>query len=293
MDTLEKRIALLTLDTQNPDRMAESKKAALMAVEVAGCLDRLFNIEKPATRDFKNAVEEIEGMKFSTLKETEKRVAENLLSTGDLRRKLSILSCDINYYTAGVEIYEYSADEEVYLRLSEELRADMLEKGAPGYENLALFILLREACMVSDFFTLREQQEIKKRLLEIAEKDEVYGILSSISFSNKIRNAFVKAVKLKNNLFMNPYLEGASLIFPFLSRRTSVFIDTVIFGSDVEDRRQAALSFLHEKGFDASVVTLSGKTVLKIDNSYYSIFPSARTIARVPIQGLNLIPYYE
>lgn len=293
MGSLEKRIAILGLEGQNPDRMTESKKAVLMAVEVAGHLDSLFDKEDPGLDEFKKVVGEINSMKFTSLKDQEKKVAEELVSSGDLRKKLSILSCDINYYTAGVEIYEYSADEKVYRSISEEMRADMLEPGLPSYENAALFSLVREACLSSDFFTQKEQMEIRRKILELSEKDEVYRILFSLDFAGRIRNSFISAIKAKNNLFLNPYLEGASLIFPFLSRRTSVFIDTVIFATEVKDRREAILSFLLEKGFDASIVKLSGKTVLKIDNAYYSLFPRARTVARIPIQGLNLVPYYE
>ena len=87
-------------------------------------------------------------------------------------------------------------------------------------------------------------------------------------------------------------LEGVNLVFPYLDRRKSVFIDTVIFGTNVADRRAAAVEYLKKKGFAVEEIRVGSETLLKIGNIYYRIFPMTKTAYKVPIQGVNLVPAY-
>lgn len=97
----------------------------------------------------------------------------------------------------------------------------------------------------------------------------------------------------KTDLFKNPYLEGVNLLYPFLDRRQAIFIDFVILGTNVEQRRLAVESFLTEKGHYVEEVKIGTETLLKIDNMYYRIWPKTIRCSRVPIQGANLVPVYR
>lgn len=90
----------------------------------------------------------------------------------------------------------------------------------------------------------------------------------------------------------NPYLEGVSLAFPYLERRKAIFIDCVVFGTNVEERRSAAVDFLRKMGHNVEEVRSGSETLLKIDGMYYRIFPATRRSYKVPIQGVNLVPVY-
>lgn len=70
-------------------------------------------------------------------------------------------------------------------------------------------------------------------------------------------------VKTKSKLLKNPYLEGVNLVFPYLDRRKSVFIDMVIFGTNVADRRVAAVEYLKKKGFAVEEIRVGSETLLK------------------------------
>lgn len=293
MAILEKRIALLGLDTQNADRLTEGKKAVLMAIAAASVLSPALEKRNTTLQEIQEARESIARLGIRSAKKAEADIASILFSDGTMKRKLSILSCDINYYTAGIEIYEYSTDEASYRNIAEGVRHAMLEETAPNYSDAALFVLMREACILHDIFSQSEQMRIKNRMERLAEQDEICRCLFSISFTNRARNFAARAVKAKNDMFRNPYLEGVSLLFPYLSRRTSIFIDTVILGTDSGTRREAVVAFLRSKGFDAEVETISGKTVIKVGNTFYSLFPRSIAIAHIPVQGINLIPYYE
>lgn len=96
----------------------------------------------------------------------------------------------------------------------------------------------------------------------------------------------------KHKIFTNPYLEGVNLMFPFLDRRQAIFIDMVIMGTSVKDRRSAAIAFLEKNGHTCEKIKNGTETIVKVDNEYYRIFPSTRSF-KIPIQGVELLPVYK
>ena len=64
------------------------------------------------------------------------------------------------------------------------------------------------------------------------------------------------------------------------------------FGTNVADRRAAAVEYLKKKGFAVEEIRVGSETLLKIGNIYYRIFPMTKTAYKVPIQGVNLVPAY-
>ena len=94
-------------------------------------------------------------------------------------------------------------------------------------------------------------------------------------------------------LFQNPYMQGVNLTFPFLERRQAVFVDFVIFGTTVSDRRTAMMSFLCEHGHFVEEVKNGTETLLKIDNIFYRIVPKTVSCQGIPVQGALLSPVYR
>ena len=129
-------------------------------------------------------------------------------------------------------------------------------------------------------------------MTEAAVQDEKYRALWEAEFHNVFEGFMNRFVKTKSKLLKNPYLEGVNLVFPYLDRRKSVFIDTVIFGTNVADRRAAAVEYLKKKGFAVEEIRVGSETLIKIGNIYYRIFPMTKTAYKVPIQGVNLVPAY-
>ena len=89
-----------------------------------------------------------------------------------------------------------------------------------------------------------------------------------------------------------PFIRN-NLLFPFLDRRQAIFIDFVIFGTDVAGRRMAILNYLTEKGHYVEEVKNGSETLLKVDNYYYRVFPMTKVYYKVPVQGANLVPVYK
>lgn len=145
---------------------------------------------------------------------------------------------------------------------------------------------------IHDLFSVSEQNRVEERMTEAAVKDEKYRALWEAEFHNVFEGFMNRFVKTKSKLLKNPYLEGVNLVFPYLDRRKSVFIDMVIFGTNVADRRAAAVEYLKKKGFAVEEIRVGSETLLKIGNIYYRIFPMTKTAYKVPIQGVNLVPAY-
>ncbi len=287
-DSLFYIIGTIGLDGQDIKRMTLAKRGVLMAAVVAKEFDRLLTLDDA---DFLKEIKLLNSFDFDNLKEIEKELFELLSSDGVLVKKKSLLSCDLNYYTAGIEISEYSASGDIYNRYIEELRAELLEVGEPSLEAVILFTLIRDSGIIHDIFSQKEQVELSSKIVGLADSNKLFNAVLDVRFKNSLQNAFVSLLKGKKNLFKNPYLEGVTLIFPFLERRVSIFIDTIILGTEVKDRREAVIEFLSKMGFEAYSVRLDGQTLLKIDNSYYSLWPLVRTF-RFPVQGVVLSPYY-
>ena len=57
----------------------------------------------------------------------------------------NLLGCDMNYVTASVTMREYRSNEEAYTRITEGLRAEILEDGEMTDETILMLWLLRES----------------------------------------------------------------------------------------------------------------------------------------------------
>ena len=295
--TLSQQYALLALDGQESIHPSVAKSAVLRAVSAARVLEtELGKADADSFSEFsaelQKAVQMAKTLKKKEETQIEKEVAAVLEAEELLKEVPDILGCDMNYDTSGVELKAYLSDETSYIRIKEGLRAEILEDGPISLEDAVLLWLLRESGCIHDLFSVSEQNRVEERMTEAAVQDEKYRALWEAEFHNVFEGFMNRFVKTKSKLLKNPYLEGVNLVFPYLDRRKSVFIDMVIFGTNVADRRAAAVEYLKKKGFAVEEIRVGSETLLKIGNIYYRIFPMTKTAYKVPIQGVNLVPAY-
>jgi len=295
--TLSQQYALLALDGQESIHPSVAKSAVLRAVSAARVLEtELGKADADSFSEFsaelQKAVQMAKTLKKKEETQIEKEVAAVLEAEELLKEVPDILGCDMNYDTSGVELKAYLSDETSYIRIKEGLRAEILEDGPISLEGAVLLWLLRESGCIHDLFSVSEQNRVEERMTEAAVQDEKYRALWEAEFHNVFEGFMNRFVKTKSKLLKNPYLEGVNLVFPYLDRRKSVFIDMVIFGTNVADRRAAAVEYLKKKGFAVEEIRVGSETLLKIGNIYYRIFPMTKTAYKVPIQGVNLVPAY-
>ena len=294
---LSQQYALLALNGQESLHPSVAKNAVLRAVAAAQVLEtEQGKVDTSSFSEFsvalQKAVQIAKSLKKKEASQIEQEVVNALKAEELLKEVPDLLGCDMDYDTSGIELKAYLSDEISYVRIKEGLRAEILEDGPISLEYAVLLWLLRESGCIHDLFSVSEQSRVEERMTEAAAQDEQYRTLWEAEFHSIFEGAMNRFVKTKSKLFKNPYLEGVNLAFPYLDRRKSVFIDMVIWGTNVADRRAAAIEYLSKKGFTVEEIRIGSETLLKIGNIYYRIFPMTKTAYKVPIQGVNLVPAY-
>ena len=149
-----------------------------------------------------------------------------------------------------------------------------------------------------DIFSVREQERVQERMMDFgtnceSSSEDYVSVIWRQELHRGGEQMIKSFLKGKRELFKNPYLEGVNLLFPFLDRRQAIFVDFVIFGTTVKDRRRAMIDFLSKRGHLVEEVKNGTETLLRIDNAYYRIWPKTVSSGRIPIQGANLQPVYR
>ena len=272
---LSQQYALLALNGQESLHPSVAKNAVLRAVAAARVLETELGRDTSSFSEFsaalQKAVQIAKTLKKKEASQIEQEVVNALKAEELLKEVPDLLGCDMDYDTSGIELKAYLSDEISYVRIKEGLRAEILEDGPISLEYAVLLWLLRESGCIHDLFSISEQSRVEERMTEGAAQDEQYRTLWEAEFHSIFEGVMNRFVKTKSKLFKNPYLEGVNLAFPYLDRRKSVFIDMVIWGTNVADRRAAAIEYLSKKGFTVEEIRIGSETLLKIGNIYYRI----------------------
>lgn len=290
---LSEQYAIVALNGLESLHASMAKDAVLRGIAAAKVLEPYIGEEDSVfLTKLEEAVERAKSIKKKEKKELEEEMTAVLKAEGVLEIVPDLLGCDMDYYTSGVELKAYRSEESIYLRIREGLRAEILEEGEISRECALILWLFRESGCIHDLFSVEEQNKVQQRMLDMTAQEPIVQKLWQSEFYSAVEKFVEKFLRTKRNLFKNPYLQGVNLVFPFLERRSAIFIDFVVFGTDVKSRRIAVMEHLVSFGHYVEEVKLGSETLLKIDNAYYRIVPGTRTAYKVPIQGASLVPVY-
>lgn len=295
--SLNQKLAIVGLDGVDAINMSVAKQAVLRGISIAGMLEewlpRMENCESSTFQNsFAPALDATKQMSKKQLKALEQEITNQLKEKDILDEVQDLLACDMYYETAGLSMRQYRSDPEIYLLVRESVRAEVLEEGDLSMECICLLWLFRETGVLHDLFTVSEQAAVHAKLTDHAAQQPVAAVLLESEVHRGGEIFGIKYLKAKKELFRNPYLQGINLMFPFLERRQTIFIDFVVLGTNVSGRRQEIISYLQKRGHYVDEVKYQEETLLKIDNAYYRVFPTTRW-AKFPIQGASLIPFYS
>ncbi len=301
--TLSQQFALISLDGLSCNHRSAAKYAALRGIAAAKLLEEILlgREDMPAVQEFQTELEAgiaaIKNRKKKEMDAVERETADLLLADGGIEIVPDLLGCDMNYYTAGISMKSYRSDREVYLSIVESVRAEILEEGPITMECACLLWLIRESGCIHDICSVKEQEKIQVRMTALCGEEELtdadyIGMIWRQEFHRSGEHMIKSFLKGKRELFKNPYLEGVNLLFPFLDRRQAIFVDFVIFGTTVKDRRWAMMEFLSERGHFVEETKNGNETLLRIDNAYYRVWPKTVRSYKIPIQGASLLPVY-
>ena len=301
--TLSQQFALISLDGLSCNHRSAAKYAALLGIAAAKLLEEILlgREDMPAVQEFQTELEAgiaaIKTRKKKEMDALEKETADLLIADGGIEIVPDLLGCDMNYYTAGISMKSYRSDREVYLSIVESVRAEILEEGPITMECDCHLWLIRESGCIHDICSVKEQEKIQVRMTALCGEEELtdadyIGMIWRQEFHRSGEHMIKSFLKGKRELFKNPYLEGVNLLFPFLDRRQAIFVDFVIFGTTVKDRRWAMMEFLSERGHFVEETKNGSETLLRIDNAYYRVWPKTVRSYKIPIQGASLLPVY-
>lgn len=224
------------------------------------------------------------------LKEVEYSFAVSLLGANALEEIPSLIGCDLEYVTAGISMKEYRSNSELYTRLTECLRAEILEDGAMTDETILMLWLLRESGCLYDLFSREELKRVAARIYELLDSSSLAKVVLPINIHKSFETAVKNFLKIKKEVMSTPSGSGINFIFPVIERSQSIFIDTEEFFSNKEDRLRDVKARLESKGHVFTVIREGEVPLIKIDNVLYEAVPSAKQY-RIPVHGVRLRKY--
>ena len=137
--SLQDRFSLISLNALNSTRNSTAKKAAIRCISAAGVLDRFLQETEELTEDSDEyrsrldalsvSLKEAAHLSSSAAKELEHTVYTRLNNLGLMTEASSLVSCDLEFSSAGNKILEYRTDSDEYSRQTESLRAELMEEG--------------------------------------------------------------------------------------------------------------------------------------------------------------------
>ncbi len=220
----------------------------------------------------------------------EQIIADSLKADHLLEEIPHLLGCDLYYVTSGVQMKEYRADRREYSRITEGIRAEILEDGPITEEAICLLWLLRESGCWSDLFSENELKIVAARMNELYHRAALAKLIFPLRIRQGVRIACKNFLRWKRRVIATPLGTGLNLLFPILERSQSIFIDTDNWfpnsNNIIEDLERRFASLGH-----AFTVLQKGKSpLIKVNNTIYQAIPQAIVISRVPVHGLRLLP---
>lgn len=224
------------------------------------------------------------------LKEIERAFADSLKGVEALEEIPSLLGCDLEFKTASVSMREYRSSEELYNKVAEGFRAEVLEEGALSDEAILMLWLLRESGCFHDFFSKEDLKRIAERMSELFESNSLAKKVFGVEIHESLEIAVKSFLNMKKEIMTTPTGIGINFAFPIFQRSESIFIDTEEYFSNKEKRLRDVKARLEEYGHKFTVIREGEVPLIKIDNFLYEAVPTAYG-GKIPIHGVRLRKY--
>lgn len=247
-------------------------------------------LKKGIKGDLKSWLKKASTLPDSKLLAFERVIADSLKADHLLEEIPNLLGCDLYYVTSSVKMKEYRADRREYTRITEGIRAEILEDGPVTEEAICLFWLLRESGCWSDLFSQNELEIVAARMNELYHGAALAKLIFPLRIRQGVRIACKNFMRWKRRVIATPLGTGLNFFFPILERSQSIFIDTETWfpnsNNIIGDLERRFVSLGH-----TFTVLQKGKSpLIKVNNTVFQVIPQAIVISRVPIHGLRLLP---
>ncbi|PKR84831.1 hypothetical protein [Heyndrickxia camelliae] len=316
---------LIALNAQESTRLTNSKKVSLRCMAAAVILELYLDngfsqvgdvltcergiLENPSISLYQKAVlniffsknETISGtlpqyltrvvkMSKKQLKIVEDAFVANLKEENALEEIHALLSSDLEFVTAGIEMKEYRSNSESFTRVTESIRAEILEEGPVTDEAILMLWLLRESGSIYDLFSKEELKHVAERIYKLYNDSSLGKTVFPISIHNTVEYAVKNFLKMKKEIMTTPSGSGVAFVFPIIERSQSIFIDTEAYFANKEDRLNDVKDRLERNGHHIKVIREGDIPLIKIDNMLYEAVPHAK-VYKFPVHGVRLLKY--
>ncbi|MBS4175266.1 hypothetical protein [Bacillus sp. FJAT-49736] len=321
--SLAENFAIIALNAQESTRLTNSKKVSLRCLAAAAILEifldnRLTNKEDSLI--FKK--EDLNSLNFhqqsvlkalfgknETLSEAlpiflakvvklskraleavEEAYAFTLIREGAMEEIPALINCDLEFITSGISVKEYRSNGEIFTRLTEGLRAEILEEGPLTDETISMLWLLRESGSLYDLFTKEELKHVATRVYELLTNSSLGKLILPIDIHKTVETAVKNFLKIKKEMMSTPSGTGLGYVFPIIERSQFIFIDTEEYFPNNKQRLHNVIDRLKKNGHNVTVIREGNIPLIKIDNILYQAMPHAKNY-RIPVHGVRLLKY--
>lgn len=299
--SLQDRFALIALNALNSTRNSTAKKAAMRCISAAAVLDRFLNETEEQTVDsseclshlheLPTSLKEAAHLSSSDSKELERTVYTRLHDLGLMTQASALVSCDLEFASAGNKILEYRTTLEEYSRQTESIRAELMEEGNVTDETVCLLWLLRESSCFYDLFSKEERQYLSTRINELYLNSLLAKTLLPLSIHSALDSATLGLFSKKKAIFSTQLGTGVLFQVPFMERSSAVFIESEELYCNAEKRLEDVVARLEANGNEVHIIRTGSVPLLQIDNLYYECIPTQRQYYRAPVFGVQLRRY--
>ena len=299
--SLQDRFALIALNALNNTRNSTAKKAAIRCISAADVLDRFLNeTEEKAvdSTEYLSLLQELPAflkeaahLSSTASKELEHTVYTRLHDLGLMTQASALVSCDLEFASAGNKILEYRTDLEEYSRQTESIRAELMEEGNVTDETVCLLWLLRESSCFYDLFSKEGRQYLSTRINELYLNSLLAKTLLPLSIHSALDSAALGLFSKKKSFFSTQLGTGVLFQVPFMERSSAVFIESEELYCNAEKRLENVVARLEANGNEVHIIRAGSVPLLQIDNLYYECIPTQRQYYRAPVFGVQLRRY--
>lgn len=235
-------------------------------------------------------LESVTKLSRKSLEEIESAFSNSLKELNVLEEIPSLISCDLEFETAGISVRAYRNNADLYAKLVESLRAEILEEGAMTDEAILMLWLLKESGRLYDLFSKDELNRVAERFNKLQESNTLAKQVFPINIHKTTESLVKNFLNLKKNTIATPEGSGVNFIFPFIERSQAVFIDTKAYFANEQERLREVEARLESHGIAFTVIHEGAVPLIKIENVLYEAVPYAKQF-RVPVHGVQLRRY--